>query len=78
MTRRNHLQISVIVPTYNRAALIGEALTEAAIEAASTIAAEECSPISDLRGSDWYRRRMVGVLVRRALGSLRESALVAA
>ncbi len=51
-------------------ALIGKPLTEAAIEAASSIAAEECSPISDVRGSEWYRRRMVGVLVRRALGSL--------
>ena len=56
-------------------ALIGEALTEAAIEAASTIAAEECSPISDLRGSDWYRRRMVGVLVNRALHSFSETVL---
>jgi carbon-monoxide dehydrogenase medium subunit len=55
--------------------LIGRALTKAAIEAASTIAAEQCSPISDLRGSDWYRRRMVGVLVKRALGSLSETVL---
>jgi len=59
-------------------ALIGQALTEAAIEAASTIAAEKCSPISDLRGSDWYRRRMVGVLVRRALRSFSETVLAAA
>ncbi len=59
-------------------ALIGKPLAEAAIEAASTIAADECSPISDLRGSEWYRRRMVGVLVRRALGSLSETVPAAA
>jgi carbon-monoxide dehydrogenase medium subunit len=58
--------------------LIGKPLTEAAMEAASSIAAEECSPISDLRGSEWYRRRMVGVLVRRALASLSETVLAAA
>ena len=59
------------------AALIGKPLALDSIEAASTIAAEECSPISDVRGSDWYRRRMVGVLVRRALRSLSESVLAA-
>jgi len=59
-------------------ALIGKPFTQAAIEAASTIAAEECSPISDVRGSDWYRRRMVGVLVTRALRSLSESVPAAA
>jgi carbon-monoxide dehydrogenase medium subunit len=58
--------------------LIGKPLTETAIEAASTIAAEECSPISDMRGSEWYRRRMVGVLLRRTLGSLTEPVLAAA
>ncbi|GMR11725.1 MAG: xanthine dehydrogenase family protein subunit M [Anaerolineae bacterium] len=60
------------------AALIGKPFAQAAIEAASTIAAQECSPISDVRGSDWYRRRMVGVLVTRALRSLSESVLAAA
>ncbi|MFQ5923764.1 MAG: FAD binding domain-containing protein [Anaerolineales bacterium] len=59
-------------------ALIGKPLTQAAIEAASTIAAEECSPISDVRGSDWYRRRMVGVFVTRTLRSLSDPVLAAA
>ncbi len=59
-------------------ALIGKPLTFEGIEAASTIAAEQCSPISDVRGSEWYRRRMVGVLMTRALRSLSESVLAAA
>jgi carbon-monoxide dehydrogenase medium subunit len=58
--------------------LIGKPLTQAAVEAASSIAAEQSSPISDVRGSDWYRRRMVGVLVARALRSLSEPELAAA
>ncbi|MFQ5942670.1 MAG: FAD binding domain-containing protein [Anaerolineales bacterium] len=59
-------------------ALIGKHLTLETIEAAATIAAEECSPISDVRGSDWYRRRMVGVLLKRVLGSIHEAELAAA
>lgn len=40
------------------------------IETASSLAADECSPIDDVRASAWYRRRMVRVLVRRATLSL--------
>ena len=58
--------------------LIGKPLTQAAIEAASSIATEESSPISDVRGSDWYRKRMVGVLVARTLRSLSEPELATA
>jgi carbon-monoxide dehydrogenase medium subunit len=47
--------------------LRGQALTEAAFANAAKLAAEAVSPISDLRASGDYRRRMVGVLVKRLL-----------
>lgn len=52
--------------------LVGQALTETIIEAAARQAREEATPISDVRGSDGYRDRMVEVLVRRALTSIRD------
>jgi carbon-monoxide dehydrogenase medium subunit len=58
--------------------LIERPLTPDTILAASTIAEQQCSPISDVRGSEWYRRRMVGVLLRRTLTSLNESLAAAA
>ena len=30
---------------------------------------EECDPFTDAMATDWYRRRMVGVFVRRALAA---------
>ena len=50
--------------------LIGATLDEAAIAAAAAAAAEECEPFSDAVASAWYRRKMVGVYVRRALAQL--------
>lgn len=49
------------------ALLIGEAPSDDAFAAAGAAAAEECTPISDTRGSADYRRRLVAVLTRRAL-----------
>lgn len=49
------------------ALLIGQSPTEDAFAAAGAVAAEECTPISDTRGSADYRRRLVAVLTRRAL-----------
>jgi CO/xanthine dehydrogenase FAD-binding subunit len=49
--------------------LLGVPLEKACIDEAASIAAGEVSPISDIRASSHYRRRMVGVLVRRALTS---------
>lgn len=34
----------------------------------------QISPFSDLRGSEWYKRRMAGVFVRKALDQLHHSA----
>jgi carbon-monoxide dehydrogenase medium subunit len=49
------------------AALYGKALTDDAIRAAAEIAASEAEPMSDPHASADYRRKMVKVLVRRAI-----------
>ena len=54
------------------AALIGAALDEASIAAAAAAAAAECEPFTDAIASDWYRRKMVGVYVRRALEQIEQ------
>ncbi len=50
--------------------LNGKQLTPERIARAARIAAEECAPIDDVRGSAWYRRKMVEVMVRRGLETL--------
>lgn len=47
-------------------ALIGTTLDEPALQAAAAAASAAASPISDKRGTVEYRRKVVGVLVRRA------------
>lgn len=49
------------------AALRGQPVDEASIERAAGRAAEESLPITDVRGSDEYRRAMVRLFTRRAL-----------
>jgi CO/xanthine dehydrogenase FAD-binding subunit len=51
-------------------ALIGSGLDAQTIAAAATAAAAECQPFSDPVASEWYRRKMVDVFVRRALTQL--------
>ena len=48
-------------------ALVGTSLDEAAIAAAASAAAKECEPFTDAIASEWYRRKMVPVYVRRTL-----------
>lgn len=48
-------------------ALKGQRLSEALLERAGALAAEEAQPISDIRGSAEYRRAMVAVLTRRVV-----------
>ena len=43
---------------------------EAAIEAAAKAAAAECEPFTDPIATEWYRRKMAGVFVQRALAEL--------
>ena len=52
------------------AALVGKPLDASSIAAAAQAAQAECDPPTDALATDWYRRRMVGVYVRRALESL--------
>ena len=59
-------------PTPLRAArsesvLRGQAITEELIAQAAQFASEDCSPSSDLRGDEEYKRAMVGVLTKRMI-----------
>jgi len=53
------------------ALLAGQTLTTELMREAGDMAAGECVPIDDIRGSAWYRKRMVKVHVRRNLEVLR-------
>jgi aerobic carbon-monoxide dehydrogenase medium subunit len=55
-------------------ALIGNPITDASIAAAAKFASEDCSPSSDLRGSEEYKRHCVGVLVKRMIHKAMERA----
>jgi carbon-monoxide dehydrogenase medium subunit len=55
-------------------ALKGKQLTEENIALAAQYASEDCSPSSDLRGSEEYKRAMVGVLVKRMIHKATERA----
>jgi CO/xanthine dehydrogenase FAD-binding subunit len=54
-------------------ALVGSTLDEAAIAAAAAAAVKECQPFTDAIASEWYRRKMVDVVVRRALGEVQRT-----
>ncbi len=50
--------------------LVGSGLEPDVIEAAAASAARESRPFTDGIATDWYRRRMAGLFVRRALEQL--------
>jgi len=56
--------------TRAEAVLAGSTLDETAITEAAAAAAEECQPFTDPIASEWYRRKMVNVYVRRALAQV--------
>jgi len=69
------LALGAVAPTVVRAKhteqlLTGQLLSNPLIEQASQQVKEECSPIDDIRSESWYRREMVGTLLRRGLRSL--------
>lgn len=47
--------------------LLGAVVDEGRAAEAAQIATGECDPATDSMATDWYRRKMVGVFVRRAL-----------
>jgi CO/xanthine dehydrogenase FAD-binding subunit len=49
------------------AALVGRALDAQSIADAAEVAMQEVQPFGDAIASEWYRRKMVGVYVRRTL-----------
>ena len=57
------------------ALLMGKTVSPELAEEAGSIASQECSPTSDLRGSEHYKRAIVRTLVRRAAGKAYEQAL---
>ncbi len=57
------------------ALLAGRELTDALINEAGAAAMEESQPITDVRSSAEYRKKMVAVLTRRALKEARDRAL---
>jgi carbon-monoxide dehydrogenase medium subunit len=58
-----------------QAALVGQAPSEEAFTAAADLAAEDCSPTSDQRGSEEYKRHLARELTLRALRSATARAL---
>ncbi len=68
--------LGAVAPTPIRAReaealLEGAPLTEEHIAEAGRLAAQAARPIDDVRGSAWYRRKMVDVLTRRAIAGTR-------
>jgi CO/xanthine dehydrogenase FAD-binding subunit len=66
------LVLGAVAPTPIRsrraeAALLGHVVDGDLLDAVSAIAAEDCSPITDVRATQRYRRQMVKVFARRAL-----------
>jgi CO/xanthine dehydrogenase FAD-binding subunit len=74
--RRARVAFGAAAPTPLRgrkteAAVDGRRLDGDAIATAGRIAAEEISPISDVRGSAWFRRHLTKTLTRRLLYDVR-------
>jgi carbon-monoxide dehydrogenase medium subunit len=69
---RARVAIGAVAPTAllvpaAAAALVGTKLDDAALAAAAAACTDASSPITDKRGTVEYRRRVVGVLCRRAV-----------
>jgi carbon-monoxide dehydrogenase medium subunit len=58
-------------------ALRGKKITDETLAEAVQYASEDCNPSADLRGSEEYKRAMVGVLVKRMVHKAAERAIAA-
>lgn len=65
---------AILVPAAAEA-LIGTTLDDAALAAAAAACSDAASPITDKRGTSDFRRKVVGVLCRRATAIARDRAL---
>jgi aerobic carbon-monoxide dehydrogenase medium subunit len=77
--REVKIGLAAVAPTPIRARkaeslLRGEPLNPELLAAAGKAAADECSPIDDARASAGYRKKLVEVLVPRAIGAATEKA----
>lgn len=68
--RKARIGIGVAAPTPMRAfkaeaVLEGKTVDESLLAEAGRLAAQEATPRTTIRGSEWYRRDMISVLVRR-------------
>ena len=66
------ISVGAAAPTLLRikpaeAMLLGQVLSEEAIQEAGAIAAQEIKPIDDVHGTAWYKRKVAPVLVARTL-----------
>jgi CO/xanthine dehydrogenase FAD-binding subunit len=53
-----------------------QSLDDSAIEELLAVVDEQISPSSDMRGSEWYKRKMVRVFVKRAILQLNDRSSV--
>jgi CO/xanthine dehydrogenase FAD-binding subunit len=70
--QKARISLGAVAPTPIRAkeaerVLEGKRIGDDLIQRASDLAAEASKPITDIRGSVWYRTKMTPVLVRRSL-----------
>lgn len=70
--RNVRMSFGAVAPTPVRARrteafLEGKVLDEETVRAAAETAAQEVTPIDDVRASAWYRRHLVGVFARRMI-----------
>ena len=68
--KKARVALGVAAPTPMRAGqaeafLEGKKIDATTLEEAGKIASQEATPRTTIRGSEWYRREIIGVLVRR-------------
>lgn len=56
-------------------AIIGKPISEETLKLAAQYASEDCSPSSDLRGTEEYKRHVTGVMVKRMILKAAERAM---